>query len=327
MSKKIRTSNLTDETYYRMSQRAYNYDYLKRKLERNDYIRINSSISKPTYWYVDQIKSDNDTGLDAVVLSQAEKNNGKWTKSKNPENVVVAFAGTDIAKDPINDGVKADGGNIVFGNDPKKEVHYIVKKDAKDTSKTLGAYHGTPSQDAMLTTGKYKLMTKTSQIDQADQLVRSVKKKYAGTSTIISTTGHSLGGAEAEYSAVNNDVYAVAFNSPSVVKLHDEETQKDINSGIYDPYIRSIINPDDMVGAGYWNEYDRHNGTTIYTKKPLALTVQPEAAAWRELERADQQESRLFLHYRHSEKSGYTRLKRSKFRVRQKRNYRKSERR
>ncbi|MCR4384636.1 lipase [Bacillus velezensis] len=251
-----------------MSQRAYNYDYLKRKLKKNDYIRINSSISKPTYWYVDQIKSDDNTGLDAVVLVQAVKNNGKWIKSKNPENVVVAFAGTDIAKDPINDGVKADGGNIVFGNNPKKEVYYIVKKDAEDTSKTLGKYNGTPSQDAMLTTGKYKLITKTSQIDQADQLVRSVKKKYAGTSTIISTTGHSLGGAEAEYSAVNNDVYAVAFNSPSVVKLHDEETQKDINSGIYDPYIRSIINPDDMVGAGYWNEYDRHNGTTIYTKNP-----------------------------------------------------------
>jgi uncharacterized protein YukE len=222
-----------------------------------------------TYWYVEKIKTDEDTGLDAVVLSQGEKTqDGKWIKSKNPENVVVAFAGTDIGKDPINDGVKADGGNIVFGNDPKKEVHYIVKKDAKDTSKTLRKYNGTPSQDAMLTTGKYKLITKTSQIDQADQLVRGVKKKYAGTSTIISTTGHSLGGAEAEYSAVNNDVYAVAFNSPSVVKLHDEETQKDINSGIYDPYIRSIINPDDMVGAGYWNEYDRHNGTTIYTKNP-----------------------------------------------------------
>lgn len=267
LSKKIRTSSLTDETYYRMSQRAYNYDYLKRKLENNDYIRINSSISKPTYWYVDQIKSDNDTGLDAVVLSQAEKKNGKWVKSKNPENVVVAFAGTDIGKDPINDGVKADGGNIVFGNDPKKEAHYIVKKGAKDTSKTLGKYNGTPSQDAMLTTGNYKLLTKTSQIDQADQLVKQVKRKY-GTSTIVSTTGHSLGGAEAEYSAVNNDIYAVAFNSPSVVKLHDKETQKEINSGLYDPYIRSIINPDDMVGAGYWNEYDRHNGTTIYTKNP-----------------------------------------------------------
>ncbi|AME07326.1 hypothetical protein AUL54_13740 [Bacillus sp. SDLI1] len=48
-------------------------------------------------------------------------------KSKNHENGVVAFAGTDIGKDPINDGVKADGGNIVFGNDPQKEVYYKEK--------------------------------------------------------------------------------------------------------------------------------------------------------------------------------------------------------
>ncbi|WGD61209.2 lipase [Bacillus velezensis] len=265
MNHKIKVPKLTDKIYYTLSQESYNHERLVDKLKTGKPIQTDQQ----TYWYVEKIKTDEDTGLDAVVLSQGEKTqDGKWIKSKNPENVVVAFAGTDIGKDPINDGVKADGGNIVFGNDPQKEVYYIVKKDAEDTSKTLGKYNGTPSQDAMLTTGKYKLITKTSQIDQADQLVRSVKKKYAGTSTIISTTGHSLGGAEAEYSAVNNDVYAVAFNSPSVVKLHDEETQKGINSGIYDPYIRSIINPDDMVGAGYWNEYDRHNGTTIYTKNP-----------------------------------------------------------
>jgi uncharacterized protein YukE len=256
-----------------MSQRAYNYDYLKKKLKNNDYIRINSSISKPTYWYVDQIKSDDDTGFDAVVLVQAEKKSGKWIKSKNPENVVVSFAGTDLGKDPVNDGAKADGGNIVFGSDPKKEAHYIVKKDAEDTSKTLGKYNGTPSQDALLTTGEYKLITKTSQIDQADQLVKEVKRKYNGTSTIVSTTGHSLGGAEAEYSAVNNDIYGVAFNSPSVVKLHTDNKQEEINDGLYDPYVKSIINPDDMVGAGYWNEYDRHNGTTIYTKNPALSQI------------------------------------------------------
>ncbi|MCW1835374.1 MULTISPECIES: lipase [Bacillus] len=269
MSKQISTSSLTDETYFRLSQRAYNYNYLKRKLQNNEYFRINSSKTNSTYWYVEKIKTDVDTGLDAVVLSQAKKSeNGKWIKSKNPENVVVSFAGTDLGKDPITDGVKADGSNIVLGSDPKKESHYIVKKDTKDTSKTLGKYNGTPSQDAMLTTGNYKLITKTSQIDQADQLVKEIKRKYNGTSTIVSTTGHSLGGAEAEYSAVNNDIYAVAFNSPSIVKLHTSEKQKEINDGLYDPYVRSIINPDDMVGAGYWNEYERHNGTTIYTKEP-----------------------------------------------------------
>lgn len=264
MSKNVVVPKISDREYYYISQISYDYETLKNHLKTQKPLKIKS----PTRWYVDQIKSDDDTGLDAVVLVQAEQKNGKWVKSKNPENVVVSFAGTDLTKDPINDGVKADGGNIVFGSDPKNGAHYIVKKDAKDTSKTLGKYNGTPSQDAMLTTGDYKLIMKTSQIDQADQLVKEVKRKYNGTSTIVSTTGHSLGGSEAEYSAVNNDIYAVAFNSPSVVKLHTDNKQKEINDGLYDPYVRSIINPDDMVGAGYWNEYDRHNGTTIYTKNP-----------------------------------------------------------
>ena len=30
LSKKIKKSNLTDETYYRISQRSYNYDYLRK---------------------------------------------------------------------------------------------------------------------------------------------------------------------------------------------------------------------------------------------------------------------------------------------------------
>ncbi|MDO7347101.1 lipase [Bacillus stercoris] len=180
MTKNIKVPEVSDETYYILSRYAYNYNKLKESLKNNQPIIADRNIP----WYVEKIKTDEDTGLDAVVLSQGEKTkNGKWVKSKNPENVVVSFAGTDLGKDPINDG------------------------------------------------------------------------------------------AEAEYSAVNNDIYGVAFNSPSVVKLHTDNKQEEINDGLYDPYVRSIINPDDMVGAGYWNEYDRHNGTTIYTKNPVLSQI------------------------------------------------------
>ncbi|MEC1428244.1 lipase, partial [Bacillus sonorensis] len=272
MSKNIKVPNLSDSTYYSLSRNAYKYDQLKEKLKSNTPIVTENKIG----WYVERIQNDDDTGLDAVVLSQAEEKNGKWVKSDNPKNVVVAFAGTDAGKDPIDDLVKADGGNIVMGQDPKKKTHYIIEKDAKDTSKTLGKYNATPSQDAMLSSGNYKLITKPSQIGQADDLIREIKQKYKSTSTIISTTGHSLGGAEAEYSAVNNDIYAVAFNNPSVVKLHSEEKQKEINNGEYNRYVKSIVNPDDMIGAGWWNEYDRHNGTTIYTKDPALSNAMRE---------------------------------------------------
>jgi len=165
---------------------------------------------------------------------------------------------------------------VVIGLDPKQETEYIVEKDAKDTSKTLGVYTRSMQQLQMMESGNYKVITKTTQIDQADRLVKEVKQKYKGTSTVISTTGHSLGGAEAEYSAVNNDIYAVAFNSPSIVHLHSDEKQKEINNGDYNSYVKSIINPDDMVGAGWWDEFDRHNGTTIYTKDPSIATANRE---------------------------------------------------
>ncbi|WP_339225459.1 lipase [Bacillus sp. FSL M8-0359] len=274
MTNDIKVPNVSDKTYFILNREAYDRERLDDLMKSGKPIQT----EKNSYWYVEKIKRDNDTGLDAVVVSQGKKTkDGKWVKSDNPENVVVAFAGTDPKSQFFQDVIDADGGNVVMGIDPKKKEHYIVEKDAKDTSKTLGKYNGTPTQDSMLSTGNYKLITKTSQIGQADDLVREVKQKYKGTSTVISTTGHSLGGAEAEYSAVNNNVYAVAFNSPSIVHLHSEEQQKKINNGEYDRSIKSIINPDDMVGAGWWNEYDRHNGTTIYTKDPELSNAVREA--------------------------------------------------
>ncbi|MDN5388739.1 lipase [Bacillus sp. LB7] len=274
MSDKIKVPKITDKTYYTLSQESYNRDRLDSKLKTGKPIQTDQK----TYWFVEKIKRDHDTGLDAVVFSQGKKTQGgKWVKSDNPKNVVVGFAGTDPKSQFFQDVIDADGGNVVMGLDPKKKSQYIIEKDVKDTSKTIGKYNATPSQDAMLSTGKYKLITKSSQIGQADDLVREVKQKYKGTSTVISTTGHSLGGAEAEYSAVNNKIYAVAFNSPSIVHLHSEEQQKKINNGEYDRSIKSIVNPDDMVGAGWWNEYDRHNGTTIYTKDPELSNAVREA--------------------------------------------------
>ena len=270
MNKKSDIPKLTEKEYYFLSQNTYSSNKMKEAFK--DRIPIESKSNKA--FFVDKIKRDSDTGLDAYVFVQAKKKDGKWVKPGAPENVVVAFAGTNPKEQFFQDVIDADGGNVVMGLDPKKKSQYIIEKDAKDTSKTIGKYNATPSQDAMLSTGNYKLITKTSQIGQADDLVRQVKQKYKGTSTIISTTGHSLGGAEAEYSAVNNDIYAVAFNNPSVVKLHSEEKQKEIRSSKYDSSVKAIVNPDDMTGSGWWNEYERHAGRTIYTKDPSTSRVE-----------------------------------------------------
>lgn len=263
MNTKTGIPNLTDKEYYFLSQYTYDDKDLKESYINKDPIETTSNKA----FYVDKIKKDPDTGLDVYVFVQAKKKEGKWVKPKEPENVVVGFQGTNQEQIKA-DVISADGGNVVMGQDPKKKVKYIMKKEAPENSKAITKYNGSMEQAMLLKSGEYKIVTKTSQFDQGDKLVANEVKKYAGTNTVISTTGHSLGGADAEYAGVNNHVYSVAFNNPSIVKLHDEETQKKIRNGEFDLYHKAIINPDDMVGAGWLLEYDRHNGTTIYTKDP-----------------------------------------------------------
>ncbi|MFS0654354.1 lipase [Bacillus sp. 179-C3.3 HS] len=263
MNTKTDIPNLTDEDYFSLSQNTYDEKKIQKAYENKTPLITDSKKA----FYVDKIKKDPDTGLDAYVFVQGKKKDGKWIKPKNPENVVVGFQGTNQEQIKA-DIIDADGGNVVMGKDPKKKVKYIMKKEAQIHSKAISKYNGSMEQAMLLKSGKYKIVTKTSQFDQGDKLVANEVKKYANTNTVISTTGHSLGGADAEYAGVNNNVYSVAFNNPSIVKLHDEKTQKKIRNGEFDLYQKSIINPDDMVGAGWLLEYDRHNGTTIYTKDP-----------------------------------------------------------
>ncbi|WP_049627459.1 hypothetical protein [Bacillus sp. JFL15] len=128
--KEITVSNVTDKEYYRLSQAAYHYKMLALHMK----YKTPYKISKTSYWYVEKVKQDSDTDLDDFIFSKGIKTkSGKWVKSKNPENVVVAFAGTEIAKGPI-----FDCWNIVFGNDPKKEVYYKEKnKNGYSLSKRI----------------------------------------------------------------------------------------------------------------------------------------------------------------------------------------------
>ncbi|MBY0189606.1 lipase [Bacillus safensis] len=254
---------ISDYEYFKISQVSYQ----DRLLEKNFGEAKPISISADKYFFIDNIRRDPDTGLDAYVFIQAKKEKGKWVKPKEPDNVIIGFAGTNPNDQLVQDVIKADGGNVVAGKNPKEKIKYITRKNSNIYSKGE-RFIDDDIQRVKLASGDYKLITKTSQFDQSDQLVREVKRKYAGPNTVISATGHSLGGAEADYAGVINGIYSVGFNNPSIVKLHDKETQQKIKNGDFRAMNKSIINPDDMVGAGWGLEYDQHNGTTIYTKDP-----------------------------------------------------------
>ncbi|MGG1711999.1 lipase, partial [Bacillus licheniformis] len=106
MSDKIKVPKITDKTYYTLSQESYNRERLDDKLKTGKPIQTDQK----TYWYVEKIKRDSDTGLDAVVFSQGQKTkDGKWVKSNSPKNVVVAFAGTNPKEQFFQDVIDADG--------------------------------------------------------------------------------------------------------------------------------------------------------------------------------------------------------------------------
>ncbi|CAM5249224.1 hypothetical protein BSAF29S_04630 [Bacillus safensis subsp. safensis] len=254
---------ISDYEYFKISQVSYQ----DRLLEKNFGEAKPISISADKYFFIDNIRRDPDTGLDAYVFIQAKKEKGKWVKPKEPDNVIIGFAGTNPNDQLVQDVIKADGGNVVAGKNQKEKIKYITRKNSNIYSKGE-RFIDDDVQRVKLASGDYKLITKTSQFDQSDQLVREVKRKYVGRKTVISATGHSLGGAEADYAGVINGIYSVGFNNPSIVKLHDKETQQKIKNGDFRAMNKSIINPDDMVGAGWGLEYDQHNGTTIYTKDP-----------------------------------------------------------
>ncbi|WP_200906595.1 hypothetical protein, partial [Gulbenkiania mobilis] len=91
MTNDIKVPNVSDKTYFILNREAYDRERLDDLMKSGKPIQT----EKNSYWYVEKIKRDNDTGLDAVVVSQGKKTkDGKWVKSDNPENVVVAFAGT-----------------------------------------------------------------------------------------------------------------------------------------------------------------------------------------------------------------------------------------
>lgn len=260
----IKIPNLTDQTYFSISQEAYDYEKLKKLFQKNRPIKIYTTETTYEKWYVERIKQDISTGLDAFVLSQGEIKGNKWVQSKEPDNVVVAFAGTDV-KQLSTDVLDADGEHVVMGVSAKEKTPFL-KQNGADSR--IEKYVGTPSQDARLVSGDYEIVQKPTPFEQASQLVAEVKAKYAGSKTVVSTTGHSLGEAQAEYSAVKNGVFSLGFNGPSIVHLHTEEEQKRIKSGVYANTVINIVDPYDAVGSGWYHEYPRHNGSTYYTKSP-----------------------------------------------------------
>lgn len=186
---------------------------------------------------------DENTGFDATVYM-----------NKDIKQIVIAYRGTSDIKDLKTDIHDVVLGEIKTNQDELKKIengniHPFLKNDPRYKENIIREIDN-------------------NQFTQADQLAIDVKDYMKQHKDLkgyeISTTGHSLGGAEAEYVAVKHSFKAVTWNAPDITHILPDKLQQNVHKGKYTNQIISYVNPKDVIGSGSFKEYESHTGQTVY---------------------------------------------------------------
>lgn len=230
---------INDKTYRDISDLAY-----KREFSTEDFNDIpNWSMVEPEGAI---LHDTNGSGFDATVFYNEKTN-----------QVIIGYRGTEPPDRPVWSVLMDYGTDIndVIGNRPKnlEEVHKYYEKN-KDKINQLPLQNALPFM-------QYEAKFHDNQFTQAQNLYDAVKKQYPTAE--ISTTGHSLGGAEAEYVAVRNGLNSVSFNAPSITHLLSDDLQEKVKNSKFRDTNIAYVHPGDAIGSGAVNS-EPHVGETYY---------------------------------------------------------------
>lgn len=238
-------SEITDEMYKTMSDLAY-----------SDLKKGSKPQELPGWEVLEDAANDDSSGFDAVTFYNPET-----------KQAVIAYRGTEGGK-PLKDALPdyvTDGGIGLRELDRKLDKSFEVKMPWDDKVQQIEDNLGiTKAKDWLGDAGKAvdKFFDGDKQLYQAEDYANEMKSKYKDLN--FSLTGHSLGGANAQYAAAYTGLSAVTFSAPSVMGSLTSSARRKAENGEFDSQIINYAHPGDIIASGTLGGYDRHVGSTYY---------------------------------------------------------------